>query len=263
MENMIFASEGGAFFAGSQGFTINSSIFNNLTEVTTAGVPPGASIVYISFRVIQSWLDIRTIPMGDIDLQRQLRPDELRFDNSTGVVGHKRRRSCVRRVYSGKVEGRNSDMTVAMYDGDTAEQEWQQDIAKHMRMRHPNILQVYGIASVNGMHATLFHGDLIPYKYFRNLYKHSPVLTVYILISTAAQYWVQNSTRMFSPFMVSTGSNTILWISFWPAARLFTVHALDPSLDWFTLRRFHSDRGRRRRPYICYSKGHPTPSLYF
>ncbi|KAJ7046309.1 hypothetical protein C8F04DRAFT_1063920 [Mycena alexandri] len=174
MENATFAAEGGTFFARSRGFTINSSVLNNFAGyAATPGVPP----------------DVRTITMGDIDLQRQLRPDELRFDDNASVVGHERRRGCVRRVYSAKLEGHNSDMTVAVYDGDTAKQEWHRDIAKHTRMRHPNILQIYGIASANGVHAALFHGDLIPYKHFLNLYKHSPVLTVYIVASTAAQFW--------------------------------------------------------------------------
>ncbi|KAJ7046310.1 hypothetical protein C8F04DRAFT_343191 [Mycena alexandri] len=172
-EDAMLTSEGGTFFAGSRGFTINSSVFNNFAGVATAGVPR----------------DIRMITMGDIDLKRQLRPDELRYDDSTGVVSHERRCGCFRRMYSAKVEGHNLDMTVAVYDGDTAEQEWQRDIAKHMRMRHPNILQIYGIASANGVHAALFHGDLIPYKHFLNLYKQSPVLTVYITASAATQFW--------------------------------------------------------------------------
>jgi hypothetical protein len=53
------------------------------------------------------------IPLGDIDLQ---------YD--TGVIGRQREwgRPRVRRVYSAKVEGRNSNVTVAMYQGHGAEE---------------------------------------------------------------------------------------------------------------------------------------------
>jgi hypothetical protein len=64
--------------------------------------------------------------------------------------------------------------------------------------RHPSIFQIYGVASSGGIYVTLFHGgevsdhnmsyhqiltpklDLIPFKEFVNLYRHSHVSTVYI-----------------------------------------------------------------------------------
>jgi hypothetical protein len=55
------------------------------------------------------------IPLGDIDLQHEIQVDR-------GVVGRRRGRGCVRRVYSAKVEGRKSDFTVAMYQGNGAEE---------------------------------------------------------------------------------------------------------------------------------------------
>jgi histidinol phosphatase-like PHP family hydrolase len=58
------------------------------------------------------------IPMGDIDLL-----EEIHFDNQTGVVGlHHPERTRVRRVYSAKIEGRKSGVTVAVYQGDNAEE---------------------------------------------------------------------------------------------------------------------------------------------
>jgi hypothetical protein len=57
------------------------------------------------------------IPMGDIDLF-----EEIHFDNDTGVIGrHHPERTRVRRVYSAKIEGRKSGVTVAVYQGDSAE----------------------------------------------------------------------------------------------------------------------------------------------
>jgi hypothetical protein len=53
------------------------------------------------------------IPLGDLDLQ-----------NDTGIISRHREggRSRVRRVYSARVEGRNSSVTVAMYQGHGAEE---------------------------------------------------------------------------------------------------------------------------------------------
>ncbi|KAJ7037135.1 hypothetical protein C8F04DRAFT_1393869 [Mycena alexandri] len=103
------------------------------------------------------------IPLGDIDLQRQIRVDEIRLDQNSRVIS-RQQHGCVWRVYSAKVEGRKSDMTVAVYKGETAEEEWRRDFAKYMTVRHPHILQVCGTATSGGIHATLFHGDLIPYN---------------------------------------------------------------------------------------------------
>jgi hypothetical protein len=58
------------------------------------------------------------IPMGDIDLL-----EEIHLNNGTGVVGyHHPERTRVRRVYSAKIDGRKSGVTVAIYQGKGAEE---------------------------------------------------------------------------------------------------------------------------------------------
>jgi hypothetical protein len=57
------------------------------------------------------------IPMGDIDLL-----EEICLNNETGVVGHHPERTRVRRMYSARVDGRRSGVTVAMYQGNGAEE---------------------------------------------------------------------------------------------------------------------------------------------
>ena len=61
--------------------------------------------------------DFRVIPLGDIDLQC-----EIRLDVGRNVVDRWCERTTVRRVYAAKIEGRSSDMTVAMYEGHSAEE---------------------------------------------------------------------------------------------------------------------------------------------
>ncbi|KAJ6555758.1 hypothetical protein B0H19DRAFT_135973 [Mycena capillaripes] len=101
------------------------------------------------------------VPLGDIDLQREI------SISSTGVIDRQYERQGVRRVYSASVGGQNN--TVAMYQGPGAKEEWEQDIAKYMSVRHPNLVQIRGVANYGGLHATLFHDDMIPLKHFVNL----------------------------------------------------------------------------------------------
>ncbi|KAJ7732703.1 hypothetical protein B0H16DRAFT_175400 [Mycena metata] len=79
------------------------------------------------------------------------------------------------------MHGQESPVTVAMYHGSSAEEEWRQDIAKYMEVRHPNILQLHGTAIAGNIHAAIFHDDLIPFEQFLDHYRHSPMLTTYIL----------------------------------------------------------------------------------
>jgi hypothetical protein len=86
------------------------------------------------------------IPLGDIDLQQ-----EIRLDYGTGIVNRHRERPRVRRVYTAKIAGQNSPMTVAIYQGSGAEevrtccfpdiccelisQEWREDISRYSLLR--------------------------------------------------------------------------------------------------------------------------------
>ncbi|KAJ7038414.1 hypothetical protein C8F04DRAFT_360882 [Mycena alexandri] len=107
MEDSEFNSYGGGIFSGSHHFTVAGGTFKNITKnyISGSDVSP----------------DFRMIPMGGIDLQRQIRTNEVRVDGDSGVV-FRQSRGCVRRVYSAKVEGHRADMTIAIYEGDTAEE---------------------------------------------------------------------------------------------------------------------------------------------
>ncbi|KAF7377060.1 hypothetical protein MSAN_00124200 [Mycena sanguinolenta] len=159
-------------FSHSQHFTVTGGTFANVTNHTTAPSLPS---------------DFRMIPMGDIDLRHQIRVAELRVDEFVGVVNSQSHsRACLRRMHSAKalIASRKSRVTVAIYEGDGAEGEWRQDVAKYMRLRqvsrHPNIVQVCGAASSNGIHATLFNDDLTPLREVLDRHRESPLMTVYI-----------------------------------------------------------------------------------
>ncbi len=59
------------------------------------------------------------IPLGDIDLQHEIRLHNL---EGFAVVGRQRERASVRRVYSARIDGRNAPTTVAIYQGRGAEE---------------------------------------------------------------------------------------------------------------------------------------------
>ncbi|KAJ7340606.1 hypothetical protein DFH08DRAFT_243021 [Mycena albidolilacea] len=113
--------------------------------------------------------------MGDIDLQR-----EIRLDKHSGVAEYRRERRSVRKLYSAKIPGQKSSVTVTTYQGENAGKEWQRDVAKYTAVRHPNIVQLCGTASGRNIYATIFHDDLIPFQHFVGLHRHSPISIVYI-----------------------------------------------------------------------------------
>ncbi|KAJ7907939.1 hypothetical protein B0H13DRAFT_2331917 [Mycena leptocephala] len=110
------SSHDGGIFSGSLHFTVADGTFNNITKNYT-GAPAIPS-------------DFRIIPLGDIDLQH-----EILLHQGSALLGRRRERASVRRVYSAIVDGRNALTTVAMYQGPGAEEEWREDIVKHMAFR--------------------------------------------------------------------------------------------------------------------------------
>ncbi|KAJ6544148.1 hypothetical protein B0H19DRAFT_1267451 [Mycena capillaripes] len=144
-------------FSGSHHLSVTGTTLTNITN-------------YIAAPAVTS--SFRMIPLGDIDLQH-----EICLDNATCVADW-RRLPRVRRVYSARVEGQST--TVAMYQGHGAEEQWRQDIAKYI---HPNIVQIRGAASADGIHATLFHDDI-----FVDLHQHSHFMTVYIWAYSGVEF---------------------------------------------------------------------------
>ncbi|KAJ6464402.1 hypothetical protein C8R45DRAFT_499142 [Mycena sanguinolenta] len=127
--------------------------------------------------------DFRTIRLGDINLRKEIRPDHygvVDFQNRLG------RGAVARRMYSGKIRGDPGPVTVAMYGGNRAEEEWRQDLAKYAAIRHPYIMQLYGLVNTGGLRGMVFHDELIPFQQFRE--QRSPVLDTYILGYCTAQF---------------------------------------------------------------------------
>ncbi|KAF7337255.1 hypothetical protein MSAN_02278000 [Mycena sanguinolenta] len=135
--------------------------------------------------------EFQIIRLGDIKLIKEFK--EMR----SSVVGRQMPGASVRRVYMAKIQGRESGhMTVAMYEGDGAEKAWNQHLANYESIRHPNILQLYGLVSSKGLYAMVFHDELIPYRQFRRRFEHLPVLSTYAMAYCEA--WLAQANRMFT-----------------------------------------------------------------
>ncbi|KAJ7347364.1 hypothetical protein DFH08DRAFT_960701 [Mycena albidolilacea] len=138
----------GGFFPGAAGFTIDGGIFTS--NITNNVYNPLLEEQPSAFR---------TILLGDIKLMK-----EIRLNDESGVVRHRSREASIRRMYSAKlVGGQTGPLTVAMYQGGSAEEEWRQLVGKH-----PNIMQLYGLASSIALVETLLGPDLIPFRQFLN-----------------------------------------------------------------------------------------------
>ncbi|KAJ7253586.1 hypothetical protein C8J57DRAFT_627072 [Mycena rebaudengoi] len=110
--------------------------------------------------------------------------------DSPGVVRRRQTSSCIRRMYSAQVEGRTSNMTVAVYQGQNAQSLWRQSIENYISFRHPNFFQLYGIVGTSGLHATIFHDDLIPVDALYSRYKDSPISATYLTAYTSMEFQV-------------------------------------------------------------------------
>ncbi|KAJ6473678.1 hypothetical protein C8R45DRAFT_1011528 [Mycena sanguinolenta] len=177
----------GAFFPNSRHIVVAGGTFtSNNTIVTTAPT------------------DFLRLPLGSIDLQNEIRLD------AAGVVSWQRSRGPVRRMYSAQVECRNKPMTVALYQGDHAEEEWRKDLSRHSPLRHPFILQIYAIASSSGIHATVFHDDILPFQQFLESFQHSAILQAYIVLYTDADSHA--AYTYYSGILATSGLFSIWWI---------------------------------------------------
>ncbi|KAJ7079675.1 hypothetical protein C8R44DRAFT_992577 [Mycena epipterygia] len=169
----------GAFITNSRNFTIVGGNFTNVINCAPTGP-----------------LDFRTIPLGDLDLRNEIRLED------GGVVNRQRELHAARRIYSARIEGKNSDMTVAVYHGENAEETWKHELAKYSGLRHPNFVQLYGSVNSGGFYATIFHDALVPLQQLMSEYRHSVISTIYLYVYLDREFYK-------NIFGLSSGQNLI------------------------------------------------------
>ncbi|KAJ7668219.1 hypothetical protein B0H14DRAFT_3073487 [Mycena olivaceomarginata] len=144
---------GGAIFSGSHNFTVAGGIFNNITKISP--VP------------------------REIHLQRQL---------TLNKFSSRYERASVRCVYSARIRGGQSTNTVALYQGDGAEQ----GIVDNISSRHPTFVQLWAVTSSPTIYGAVFHDDLIPFEHDLESYHDSYVLTLYTHVYCSPEFWEAN-----------------------------------------------------------------------
>ncbi|KAJ6512528.1 hypothetical protein C8R45DRAFT_1067778 [Mycena sanguinolenta] len=168
---------GGALISGSEHFTIAGGTFTNITKNYTMAPPVPA--------------DFPRIPMGDIDLQREIR---LGSHGRLGIV-------TFRRLYSATIQRGNSRMTrtVAVYQGGGAEQEWRRDIAKYITVRF-----VAATAFPRPLEALAFCDIQVEFQavcdYFKTIFQHS-------LSAEDCTFFIRRSTGRFCADLVPGGAD--------------------------------------------------------
>ncbi|KAF7337233.1 hypothetical protein MSAN_02275700 [Mycena sanguinolenta] len=175
MNNAGSAAYAGAFFPQATGFNIRGGGFtSNITNNVYNPLPEQPSA-------------FRTVLLGDINLIKEFKA--MRSSPQSSLVGRRTPGASVRRVYTAKLEGRESGhMTVALYEGDGAENAWNQHLAKYEAIRHPNIMQLYGLLSTTRLRGMVFHDELIPYAQFLRRFEHSPILSTYIIAYCTTEF---------------------------------------------------------------------------
>ncbi|KAF7353181.1 hypothetical protein MSAN_01505700 [Mycena sanguinolenta] len=123
--------------------------------------------IYLGQSQAQEPSEFRTILRGDLKLVK-----EVRLSTTSGVVGRHRRGVSVRRaVYHAEIRGDPGTVTVAVYQGDGAEEEWRKDVAKYESIWDHRIMQLYGLVSGKGLHA------MEAINHLSGVFRKSPTVT--------------------------------------------------------------------------------------
>ncbi|KAF7353287.1 hypothetical protein MSAN_01516700 [Mycena sanguinolenta] len=198
--------------------------------------------VYFGHPRDQESSDFRTIRRGDLKLVK-----EVHLGTESIVMGRLSRGVCVRRIHHAKIRGDPGIVTVAVYQGDGAEEEWRKDIAKYESIWHPYIMQLCGLVNTERLYAMVFHDGLIPYDQFIRCFEHSPILKIYISGYCTTEYreatdyiydvigpsmersvWIRSSTGQLCLDLAQGGPGTSTDLNWWG---IRVLHLENISLD--------------------------------
>ncbi|KAJ7624614.1 hypothetical protein FB45DRAFT_923836 [Roridomyces roridus] len=172
----------GALFSHNRDFVIQGGNFTNINYPPPSKPP-----------------NFREISMGDLILNHEI-PGAL--DSRSIVRRHNRKvPNCVRRIYSAEIVGLQSPITARLIEGPDAEEQWRKEIALYSKLRSPYVLQLYGIGHGGGIHALVFHDDLIPWRNFQDQYAdQSHFSRMYFYACVETQFQVNHPVVLLSTF---------------------------------------------------------------
>ncbi|KAF7332775.1 hypothetical protein MKEN_00161200 [Mycena kentingensis (nom. inval.)] len=127
----------------------------------------------------------REIPLSDIQLSRELYPD----DAKPGYVKLQPRQ---RKMYSTRINERTT--TTALYRGEEeAKQEWEQEIAHVKGLCHPNLVQLYAISEGESVYAAIYHGELISLAELLGGASQTTLSRVEWSLTWSLQFWMSSN----------------------------------------------------------------------
>ncbi|KAJ7806613.1 hypothetical protein B0H14DRAFT_2875416, partial [Mycena olivaceomarginata] len=204
----------GTFFPRAKHFVVAGGNFSRIMNISQAAPsdPP----------------DFRVIPLGDLDLRHEI------ILKAGSVAAHRRRgRVSARRMYSVHLHGSRSGMTAAVYQGDGAEEQWREEISRYSELRHPNLFQLYGIASAGGIHAAVFHNDLIPPTELVEKYRNSHFSTVFFWACVDREFLDVNQYVSSFSGRDLYWSEYVVWIR--PSTGQLCLDLMSPELKYLPL----------------------------
>ncbi|KAJ7607722.1 hypothetical protein FB45DRAFT_947586 [Roridomyces roridus] len=181
----------GAFFPASQDVVVQGGTFTSNVHIHQEHPTPTE--------------DYRWIRRGDIHLMREIRLGRA----CSAVYRCPNLRNDVRRVYSAKVQGAESQQAVVVYQGENAQHQWRDFVVRHSRFWHPNVLQIFGLANFSGIYAVITQDDLLTYADYLELRRLSPLMTIYQYACWEVDSW---NIWLRSEPPLPTIDQTIPWI---------------------------------------------------
>jgi hypothetical protein len=108
----------GAFFPKAKHFVVAGGKFKSITNIHhAASAPAGREGTHsLTEKAYPPWIDFRVIPLGDLNLLHT-----IGSESGAGAVRGKHGRPSFRTVYSAEIYGCKSHMTVALYQGNGAQ----------------------------------------------------------------------------------------------------------------------------------------------
>ncbi|KAF7331347.1 hypothetical protein MKEN_00012400 [Mycena kentingensis (nom. inval.)] len=157
----------------------NASFFANSTNVAISGGTFTSHVHQLSR--YEPPPHFRSIPLGDIELHSEL---------VTTIRGHEIYQSAGRpKMYAARLRGR--EMTAAFYSGTTGAKEWAEEMKVARAVRHPNLLQLFGVFVEEGLdlRAAVYHGSVVSLLDLWREFRSTPLSRVELLHHWSTQFW--------------------------------------------------------------------------
>ncbi|KAJ6539862.1 hypothetical protein DFH09DRAFT_69545, partial [Mycena vulgaris] len=188
---------GPSLFSHSQNFTISGGVFNAVVHHNMAEPRPKSGF--------------RSIRMGDLHLLSETKQFNMvqvravRRRKTGRVLRYEPQTIGMRTIYRARIFGSPEIVTAVVYNGAQSDQ-WRETICGAPGIRHPNIFQLFGVASAHdGVHTLIYHDDFLPITEVWKKNRELPFASCYAEYSMqneladARSYWLRVTGQLLVP----------------------------------------------------------------